>query len=179
MKATGIVRKIDDLGRVVIPKEIRRTMKIHEGDPLEIYTDKNGEVIFKKYSMMEELSSIANKYADILFKISGFPTVIIDKDNVIAVSGTSKKDLLDRKISLQLEKIINENPSSHVHSQKEPIVVVDGDVKYSIKIMYPVISAGDCVGAVILLSDEKKSQIGETEEKLVNITAKFLGAQIE
>jgi len=87
MKATGIVRRIDDLGRIVIPKEIRRTMRIREGDPLEIYTSPDGEVIFKKYSPVGEISCTASQYADVLSKVGGCPAVICDRDHVIAVSG--------------------------------------------------------------------------------------------
>ena len=100
MKATGIVRRIDDLGRVVIPKEIRRTLRIREGDPLEIYTDTNGEVIFKKYSPIGELSDFASQYAEVISKISGKPMIISDRDHIIAVAGVSKKEYLERKITL-------------------------------------------------------------------------------
>lgn len=95
MKATGIVRRIDDLGRIVIPKEIRRTMRIREGDPLEIYTSPEGEVIFKKYSPVGEISSAASQYADVLSKVGGCPAVICDRDHVIAVSGMSKKEIIE------------------------------------------------------------------------------------
>ena len=96
MKATGIVRRIDDLGRVVIPKEIRRTMRIREGDPLEIYTDREGEVIFKKYSPIGELVSFAAQYADTLNKTCGMSVVITDRDVVIACAGVSKKEYTDK-----------------------------------------------------------------------------------
>ena len=106
LKATGIVRRIDDLGRVVIPKEIRRTMRIREGDPLEIYTDNNGEVIFKKYSPIGELSTFAGQMADVLSKTAGCPAIVCDRDHVIAVSGLTKKELLEKRITPQLEEII-------------------------------------------------------------------------
>ncbi len=93
MKATGIVRRIDDLGRVVIPKEIRRTLRIREGDPLEIYTATDGEVIFKKYSPVGELSAFAAQYADVIARISGMPTLICDTDHVIAAAGVSKREV--------------------------------------------------------------------------------------
>ena len=103
MKATGIVRRIDDLGRVVIPKEIRRTMRIREGDPLEIYTDRDGEVIFKKYSPIGELNGFASEYAETLYKTAGMPIFVCDRDAVIAVSGASKREYMDRKISKALD----------------------------------------------------------------------------
>ena len=100
MKATGIVRRIDDLGRVVIPKEIRKTLRIREGDPLEIFTDKDGEVILKKYSPIGELSEFAVQYAETLAKTSGHVACITDKDSVIAVSGAPKREFLDKNMYL-------------------------------------------------------------------------------
>ena len=107
MKATGVVRRIDDLGRIVIPKEIRRTLRIKEGDPLEIFTEKDGDIILKKYSPIGELSNFATEYVESLNKITGHISIITDRDTVIAVAGTSKKDLLEQKISTDLEKIFN------------------------------------------------------------------------
>ena len=115
MKATGIVRRIDDLGRVVIPKEIRRTMRIREGDPLEIYTDREGEVIFKKYSPIGELVDFAGQYADSLNKTCGIPVAICDRDSVVAVAGFSKKDYVEKKaleIQKELRQMEQENRES-------------------------------------------------------------------
>ena len=106
MKATGVVRRIDDLGRIVIPKEIRRTLRIKEGDPLEIFTDKEGEVILKKYSPIGELSEFATGYAETLSKTTGHIACITDKDSVIAVSGGSKKEFLEQSLSPELEKVM-------------------------------------------------------------------------
>ena len=108
MKATGVVRRIDDLGRVVIPKEIRKTLRIKEGDPLEIFTDKEGEIILKKYSPIGELSEFATEYAETLAKTTGHIACITDKDTVIAVSGGSKKEYLEQDISPELEQIIDD-----------------------------------------------------------------------
>ena len=102
MKATGVVRRIDDLGRVVIPKEIRKTLRIKEGDPLEIFTDKEGEIILKKYSPIGELTEFATGYAETLAKTTGHIACITDKDTVIAVSGGSKKEFLEQNISVNL-----------------------------------------------------------------------------
>ena len=99
MKATGVVRRIDDLGRVVIPKEIRKVHRIKEGDPLEIFTDKEGEIILKKYSPIGELTEFASTYADTISKTTGHITCITDKDTVIAVAGGSKKDFLEKGLS--------------------------------------------------------------------------------
>ena len=131
MKATGIVRRIDDLGRVVIPKEIRRTLRIREGDPLEIFTEKDGEVIFKKYSPIGELSSFASQYAETLSKTSGYPACITDMDTVIAVSGVPKRDFNDKKISDELEKIIEEKTSVVFKPESSKrLSIVDGSDKY-------------------------------------------------
>ena len=94
------------MGRVVIPKEIRRTMRIRDGDPLEIFTDQNGEVILKKYSPVGEMGSFASQYADVLSKATGLTTVVCDRDHVIAVSGGMKKELMERRVSSQLEDLM-------------------------------------------------------------------------
>lgn len=111
MKATGIVRRIDDLGRVVIPKEIRRTMRIREGDPLEIYTDNDGQVIFKKYSPIGELSAFAGQYAEVLSKTAGYPVIVCDRDHVISVAGVPKKELIERRVSPALEEMMEQRRS--------------------------------------------------------------------
>ena len=121
MKATGIVRRIDDLGRVVIPKEIRRTMRIHEGDPLEIYTESDGTVIFKKYSPIGELGEFADQYAEALAKTVGIPACISDKDTVIAVSGVSKKELMNKKISDDIEKIMTQKDTYVRKAAAQPL----------------------------------------------------------
>ena len=107
MKATGIVRRIDDLGRVVIPKEIRRTMRIREGDPLEIFTDRDGEVIFKKYSPIGELTGFAAQYAETLYKTCNLSVVVCDRDSVVACAGVSKKEYSDKSLSEELEGVMN------------------------------------------------------------------------
>lgn len=180
MKATGIVRRIDDLGRVVIPKEIRRTMRIREGDPLEIYTDRDGEVIFKKYSPIGELGIFATQYADILAHTSGFGICITDKDNVIAVSGASKKELMDKKISPDMESAIDEK-STYISKKgsTKRISVVEGTEKYSAGIVCPIISEGDTIGSVVFLSENNNESYGEVQEKLAQAAAGFLAKQME
>ena len=150
MKATGIVRRIDDLGRVVIPKEIRRTMRIREGDPLEIYTDADGEVIFKKYSQVGELSSLTAQYAEVLHKNTGLPVVITDRDGVISCAGVPKKETVERRITQALENIM-ENRSPFICEEGgerfHPIEGVERDAAAA----FPIIGAGDVSGAVVLL----------------------------
>ena len=124
MKATGIVRRIDDLGRVGIPKEIRRTLRIREGDPLEIFTSNDGEVIFKKYSPIGELSAFAGQYAEILHKTSSRPVIVCDRDHVVSASGLPKKELLERRISPALEELIEEKTGINTMTAEDPMKVV-------------------------------------------------------
>lgn len=183
MKATGIVRRIDDLGRIVIPKEIRRTLRIREGDPLEIFTDKEGEVILKKYSPIGELSDFASQYADSLNKTSGHITCITDRDTIIAVSGGPKKEFLEKSLSSELERVIEEKNTLVVKSPEEKAISIvseeNGDKKYSAQVVSPIISEGDPIGAVILLSTDPGARMGEVEAKLAQSAASFLGKQME
>ena len=163
MKATGVVRRIDDLGRVVIPKEIRKTLRIKEGDPLEIFTDKEGEVILKKYSPIGELSEFATEYAETLAKTTGHIACITDKDTVIAVSGGSKKEFLEQSISDELERILEdkENYTSRENNNLAvPITKNDNkERRFNSQVVYPIISDGDAIGSVILLSNGNISNI--------------------
>ena len=180
MKATGIVRRIDDLGRVVIPKEIRRTMRIREGDPLEIYTDRDGEVIFKKYSPIGELGNFALQYAETLSKTSGHPIAITDKDNIIAVSGVSKKEFVEKKISSELEKVMDEKSTFTLKpGETKRIPIIDGIDKYIASIISPIISEGDSIGSVIFVSDENGESMGEVEEKLEQAASGFVCKKTE
>lgn len=176
MKATGIVRRIDDLGRVVIPKEIRRTMHIKEGAPLEIFTDTEGGVIFKKYSPISELSDVTEHYADVLYRSINTPVLICDRDHIISVAGISKKDFKDKRISAELESIMEERRLFTCESG-EKLYAVEG-IDYSAAIAAPIISSGDVLGAVIFLwSDGVK--ISSTETKLAQVAASFIGRQME
>ncbi len=183
MKATGIVRRIDDLGRVVIPKEIRRTLRIREGDPLEIFTDKDGEVILKKYSPIGELGDFATQYADSIHKTSGHITCIADRDTIIAVSGAAKKEFLEKSLSSEVERIIEEKTTLVVKSSDDKSITIladEGtDKKYTSQVVTPIISEGDPIGAVILLSTDPNSKMGEVEAKLAQSAAGFLGRQME
>ena len=183
MKATGIVRRIDDLGRVVIPKEIRRTLRIREGDPLEIFTDKDGEVILKKYSPIGELGDFASQYADSIHKTSGHITCIADRDTIIAVSGAAKKEFLEKSLSSEVERIIEEKTTLVVKSSDDKSITIladeGSDKKYSSQVVSPIISEGDPIGAVILLSTDPASKMGEVEAKLAQSAAGFLGKQME
>ena len=179
MKATGIVRRIDDLGRVVIPKEIRRTMRIREGDPLEIYTDRDGEVIFKKYSPIGELSAFAGQYAEAVSRTGGFPVLITDRDAVIAVHGAPKKEYADRSLSEELEEIMeNRTPFTCRERAERPIPAISGGEAEAI-VAAPILSEGDIIGSVVILKNGSGAQAGEVEIKLAQAAASFLGKQLE
>lgn len=183
MKVTGIVRRIDELGRIVIPKEIRRTLRIKEGDPLEIFTDKEGEIILKKYSPIGELSEFATGYAETLAKTTGHIACITDKDTVIAVSGGSKKEFLEQSLSPELEKVI-ENKEIYTSKANNEIAlpITQNDNKerrYNSQVIYPIISDGDVIGSVILLSKEQNTTMGDTELKVVQSAAGFLSSQMD
>ena len=180
MKATGVVRRIDDLGRIVIPKEIRRTLRIREGDPLEIFTDKQGEIILKKYSAIGDLGSFVKEYAESLNKTSGHLTCIIDKDRIVAASGTDKKEFLEKSISAELIEALNQRQTVLANRNDEsfiPIIEDEDGLKYNNEIITPIISEGDVLGAIVLLSPDK--QMGEIESKLSHAAAGFFGRQME
>lgn len=176
MKATGIVRRIDDLGRVVIPKEIRKTLRLRDGDALEIFTDSEGEVIFKKYSPIGELSSFAAQYAEAINTNASMPVVISDNDRVIASSGVSKREVYDKAISADVEQLLEQRRAYTSAYSEEQIHPIEGSERTA-SIVYPIIAAGDAVGSVIVLDDGRKPS--ETEIKLTSVAASFLGKQME
>ncbi|WHX40689.1 stage V sporulation protein T [Mesobacillus sp. AQ2] len=177
MKATGIVRRIDDLGRVVIPKEIRRTLRIREGDPLEIFVDRDGEVILKKYSPISELSDFAKEYAEALYDSLGNPVLICDRDTYIAVAGGSKKDYLNKNIGELVEKTMEDRTSSLVNQQSNFALVDGNEESISSYTIGPIIANGDPIGAVIIFS--KEGSLGDVEQKAVETAAGFLARQME
>ena len=149
MKATGVVRRIDDLGRVVIPKEIRKVHRIKEGDPLEIFTDKEGEIILKKYSPIGELTEFASNYAETISKTTGHIACITDKD------------VFKSKENNEIAIPITQNEG------RERI--------YNSQVIYPIISDGDVIGSVILLAKDQSKKMGEVEDKIAQSAAGFLG----
>lgn len=181
MKATGIVRRIDDLGRVVVPKEIRRTLRIREGDPLEIFTDREGEIILKKYSPIGELGQFAKQYADSLNQTIGHIVAITDKDQFIAAAGPTKKDLLTKSISRELEELINERESIIASNDDKRYIRItnEDDNEFTFQVICPIISEGDAIGSVIILTKDSKVKFGEMETKLASTAATFLGRQME
>lgn len=180
MKATGIVRRIDDLGRVVIPKEIRRTLRIREGDPLEIFTDREGEIILKKYSPIGELSAFAKQYAEALSQTTGHVVCILDKDQVIAVAGSGKKELMNQPITSELEEVIEERALVVADKDSHNYQKVTNQIEeYQQEVIAPIICQGDAIGAVVILAKDGKKEFVEVEKKLASTAASFLGKQME
>ncbi len=177
MKATGIVRRIDDLGRVVIPKEIRRTMRIREGDPLEIYTGVGGEVVFKKYSVMGEIAESAAAICEAISKNTSFAVLICDRDHCVSAAGLPKKEVLERPITPELSALIEERHAARFDKEKG-FLALEG-VNRAVKFAVPIISAGDITGAVVLIEGEGEYPLEECDMKLASMSALFLGRQTE
>lgn len=178
MKATGIVRRIDDLGRVVIPKEIRRTMRIREGDPLEIYTDKDGEVIFKKYSPMGEMASFALSFCETLAKTTGRSVAVSDRDTIVAAAGTARRELMDKRLSPEIEDIMEKRQIIHDEDGSRNIAICEHVEKYIVAVAAPIITEGDVSGCVIFVGSAGE-KTGDTEFKLAQTVAGFLSRQME
>ena len=168
MKATGIVRRIDDLGRIVIPKEIRRTLRIRETDPMEIYTDMDGQIVLKKYSPMADVSEFAVEYAESIAQNTGMTIAITDRDCVIAAAGTQKKnDIMDKRQSV----VASASENDYVKA------VTDYDCES--EVISPIICAGDVLGMVIMFGNDKKQKLGESEKRIVKVAADFLGRHMD
>lgn len=182
MKATGIVRRIDELGRVVIPKEIRKTLRIREGDPLEIFTDREGEVILKKYSPIGELSDFASHVAESVQKAVGHITCVTDRDNVIAVFGGTKRDYLEKQLSQDLEKIIEDKSTVLLKNAEDKLISIVQDEpqkNYTSQLIAPIVAEGDPIGSILILSIDPSVKIGDAERKVALSAASFLGRQME
>lgn len=179
MKATGIVRRIDDLGRVVIPKEIRRTLRIREGDPLEIFVDRDGEVILKKYSPIGELGDFAKEYAESLYESTGHVTLISDRDTIITVAGGSKKEYLDKQIGHMVETSMDNRKTLLENSNGSYELAKDHIEPLSSYVVAPIISGGDPIGAVIMYNKDESTKMSQLETKMAETAAAFLGKQME
>ncbi len=179
MKATGIVRRVDDLGRIVIPKEIRRTLKIREGDPLEIYTEKDGGVIFRKYSPMGDLQDFAAQICDSIGSNTGRIAAVADRDSIIALSGAPKRELMDKPNSAELEKLMEQRKNYRYLPGEGLIKASESNDRYHLGVASPILSQGDLMGCVMLLMGEDTSPLAESDQKLVQTVAGFLGKQME
>lgn len=180
MKATGIVRRIDDLGRIVIPKEIRRTQRIHEGDPIEIYTSRDGEIMLKKYSPILEMGDFANDYAESIAAVTRGLACVTDRESVIAAAGPKKKDYAGKALSEELENIMKMRTGiKRIEKGEEQIKLVPDDMEnHKNQVIATIMSNGDCMGAVILCGDAEENTDMETAVKIVQTAATFLGKQL-
>jgi AbrB family transcriptional regulator (stage V sporulation protein T) len=179
MKATGIVRRIDELGRVVIPKEIRSTLRLKSGDALEIFTDRD-ELMFKKYSPIASLEKFSESTAKSLNDISGHLAVICDTDEVLYVCGSGKRAIVGKTISAKLDNIL-QNRKSYVANLSEggdivPISEAD-ESQATAQIIVPIVSGGDCLGGVVLVSFEQGAKMENNQIKLAQLSANILANQ--
>ena len=179
MKATGIVRRIDDLGRVVIPKEIRRTMRIREGDPLEIYTSRDGEVIFKKYSLLGGVDEFAGQLSETLSKTTGRICAVSDRDTVLAVAGGGRRELLGKRLAPELDAVMEGRRIYQLPAGEPGIPVCDSSDRLIAAVAAPILSEGDVLGLVLVVTQESDPPVGEVELKLAQAAAAFLGRHME
>ena len=167
------------LGRVVIPKEIRRTMRIREGDPLEIYTSRDGEVIFKKYSLMGGVEDFAAQLCETMSRSTGAICAVTDRDTVIAVAGGAKRELLGKRISAQLEQIMENRRIYQYDGQTTSrCLVSDSSDRLMTVVAAPILSEGDLLGLVLFIGDGQSAS-GDAEYKLAQTIAAFLGRHME
>ena len=169
----------DDLGRIVIPKEIRRTLRIREGDPLEIYTEKDGGVIFRKYSPMGDLQEFAAQMCESIVSATGHIAAVADRDSIIALHGVPKRELMDKPNSPELEKLMEQRKNYLFRNGDTPIFAADGEGKYRLGAAAPILSQGDLMGCVMLLLSENDQPLQEADQGLTKTAAGFLGRQME
>ena len=179
MKATGIVRRVDSLGRVVIPKEIRHTLRIKEGAPLEIYTEKDGGVIFRKYSPMGELQEFAAQMCEAIGGATGRIAAVADRDSIIALSGAPKRELIDKPNSQELDRLMEQRKNYRYQEGDTAIRACEGTDKYHLGVASPILSQGDLMGCVMLLLQEQDAPRSESDRILAQTAAGFLGKQME
>lgn len=180
MKATGIVRRIDELGRIVIPKEIRRTLRIREGDPLEIFTNREGGVILKKYSPIGELGEMAKEYVEAVANVAKCTVCVADRDQIVAVAGPDRKRYVGKDIHSELKQCMDERGNRLVAARKNHVCrITEEDEPEVNQAIATIVSAGDAIGVVLLLSQDTSKVFGEFEEKMALCGADFLGRQME
>lgn len=180
VRSTGIVRRIDDLGRIVIPKEIRRTMRIRETDPLEILIDNSGQIILKKYSHMEDLEEIAKKYVEALASVTGNTVCITDKEKIIAVAGPERKRIGNQEIPEDLIEIIEDRRSFLAkHGDKSFVNLWEDAANNTVKeeLVEPIICQGDVLGSLVMLT--AKENIMDNDKKLAKTATLFIAGWLE
>ena len=169
----------DDLGRIVIPKEIRRTLKIREGDPLEIYTEKDGGVIFRKYSPMGDMQDFAAQLCDAIGANTGCIAAVSDRDSIIALSGAPKRELMDKPNSQELDRLMEQRKNYRYTPGETLLRATEGSDKYHLGVAAPILSQGDLMGCVMLLIGEDGKALAEADQRLAQTVAGFLGKQME
>ena len=179
MKATGIVRRVDDLGRIVIPKEIRRTLRIREGDPLEIYTEKDGGVIFRKYSPMGDLQDFATQMCEAIGTSTGLLAAVSDRDSIIALHGAPKRELMDKPNSQELDKLMEQRKNYRYVPGETLLRATESSDKYHLGVAAPILCQGDLMSCVMLLMGENAAPPAEADQRLAQTVAGFLGMQME
>ena len=180
MKATGIVRRIDDLGRFVVPKEIRRTMRIREGDPLEIFTNREGEIMLKKYSPIGELSEFACGYAESIAATTGNLVCITDRDYVIAAAGPKKKEFEGKPLDTNLTELIDARKTLLASKKENNLIKItaDDEKEFFAEAMTTIISSGDTIGSVVICGKDESWQ-SDVMKQIAQTAAQFLGRQME
>ena len=180
MKATGIVRRIDDLGRVVVPKEIRRTLGIREGDPLEIFTNREGGIILKKYSPIGELGELAAEYVEAVAQVAKCTVCVADRDMIVAVAGPSKREFHGCNIHSDLIRFMEQRGQQvAVNGESSFCQITEEKTDVWCEAISTIVAEGDAIGAVILLSKDSGREFSELEEKMAVCGANFLGKQME
>lgn len=179
MKATGIVRRIDDLGRIVIPKEIRRTLHIRETDPMEIYTDTEGQIILKKYSPIGDISGLASKYAESLSEATGMTVCITDRERVIASSGEDRKNLINKPVTKELNQAMEGRYPILANDGEDGFIKVTDEAHFKQEAIHPIICQGDVLGTVLMMSIDIKPKFTDNEKRMVKTAADFLGKHME
>lgn len=181
MKATGIVRRIDDLGRIVVPKEIRRTMRIREGDPIEIFTNRNGEIMLKKYSPIGELSEFASTYAESLAQTTGHLVCITDRDFVVAAAGPKKREFEGKPLDKGMATVIDGRKTIFATKKEDNLVKVtpDDEKEFGAEAITTILCSGDCIGAVVICGKEEEKWQSDSIRQLAQTAAQFLGKQME
>ena len=177
--ATGIVRRVDDLGRIVIPKEIRRTLRIREGDPLEIYTEKDGGVIFRKYSPMGDLQDFAAQLCESIGSNTGRIAAVSDRDSIIALSGIPKRELMDKPNSQALDRLMEQRRNYRYVAGETLLPATEESDKYHLGVAAPILCQGDLMGCVMLLLGDDRTPLQEADQRLAQTAASFLGKQME
>ena len=179
MKATGIVRRVDSLGRVVIPKEIRHTLRIKEGSPLEIYTEKDGGVTFRKYSPLGDLQDFAGQICEAIRRNTGAVAAVCDRDTIIAQAGANRRELVDKPNSPELEQLMESRKLYRYTPGSDPIRPTEHSEKYQLAIAAPIVSQGDLMGCVMMLMEPGGDIPAESDQRLASTVAEFLGRQME